>query len=236
MPLRFGLGGGRALYFEGDCRAARPHAGAGSPDRSASPDQASRRGPEAPRGQLRVDWPVHRPGFRRPCYTGRVALADAGRSRTPSVPPFVLKVGTVVWLASELMFFSGLFAAYYFLRAITDVWPPAGVELEVGRAFALVFVSSSSTYHVAASAAHRGDHGRAIRWTLVTTGVGVVFLVNQAAEYATAGYTISSHPYGSMFYMMTGFHALHVTKVGLKGRLLRPSTHGTGTPPPRRRR
>jgi cytochrome c oxidase subunit 3 len=48
-----------------------------------------------------------------------VALADVGRTPPSPVAPSVLKVGTVVWLASELMFFSGLFAAYYFfLRAV----------------------------------------------------------------------------------------------------------------------
>ena len=40
----------------------------------------------------------------------------------------MLAVGTVVWLASELMFFGGLFAAYFTLKAEARVWPPAGVR------------------------------------------------------------------------------------------------------------
>jgi len=44
-----------------------------------------------------------------------------------------LGVGVVVWLASELMFFAGLCAAYFTLRAATDVWPPGDVDLAVGR-------------------------------------------------------------------------------------------------------
>ncbi len=126
--------------------------------------------------------------------------------------PSVLKVGTVVWLSSELMFFSGLFSAYYFLRATSAVWPPHDVELPILRtaAFTVLLLVSSFTYHVAGDAAHRGDQRGAVRWTLLTFALGAAFLANQAAEYAVADYSISSHPYGSIFYLMTGFHGLHV--------------------------
>ena len=44
--------------------------------------------------------------------------------------PAFLNVGVIVWLASELMFFSGLFAAFYTLRASTPVWPPKGDHID----------------------------------------------------------------------------------------------------------
>ena len=57
----------------------------------------------------------------------------------------MLAVGTVVWLASELMFFGGLFAAYFTLKAEARVWPPAGVELETAlSAFFTLFLIASS--------------------------------------------------------------------------------------------
>ena len=49
-----------------------------------------------------------------------------------------------------------------------------------------------------------------MRWLLVTMGLGLVFLTNQAVEYRELPFSISSHAYGSMFYLMTGFHGLHV--------------------------
>ena len=75
----------------------------------------------------------------------------------PHIP--ALAVGVIVWLASELMFFSGLFAAYFTLRAKTAVWPPEDVELEVLRAalFTVVLIISSFTLHVAIGAARRDD-------------------------------------------------------------------------------
>src|SRR5260221_9837064 len=123
-----------------------------------------------------------------------------------------LAVGVVVWLASELMFFAGLFAAYFTLRSAAARWPPEGVDLATGRTAiaTAVLVASSFTMHGAVKAAERDDRRRAIRWLSITALLGVLFLSNQAFEYAEANFRISSHAYGSAFYLMTGFHGLHV--------------------------
>jgi cytochrome c oxidase subunit 3 len=123
-------------------------------------------------------------------------------------------VGVVVWLASELMFFSGLFAAWFTLRAnaATGDWPPAGVELDVPRTAAatLVLLASSATMHLAVGAAKRVDRRGAVRWLGVTALLGAVFLTNQAIEYGSLGFGIDDHAYGSIFFLLTGFHGLHV--------------------------
>jgi cytochrome c oxidase subunit 3 len=139
-------------------------------------------------------------------------VPPSAASETAARPLTPLRVGTVVWLASELMFFSGLFAAYFTLRSVNDAWPPSDVELDALRtaAFTIALIASSATYHVAARAAERGDMGTARRWTLATSVLGLVFLANQATEYAQAEFGITSHAYGSMFFLMTGFHGLHV--------------------------
>jgi cytochrome c oxidase subunit 3 len=122
-------------------------------------------------------------------------------------------VGTVVWLASELMFFSGLFAAYFTLRAGNDgPWPPEGVELETGvaAAFTALLVLSSVTMQLAI---HHLGHARVQQfrqWTLVTAVLALIFLLNQAREWATVDFSPDSHPFGSAFFVMTGFHGLHV--------------------------
>jgi cytochrome c oxidase subunit 3 len=110
------------------------------------------------------------------------------------------------------MFFAGLFAAYFTLRAATDPWPPSGVDLATGRTAiaTAVLVLSSLTMHVAVKAAEEGNRGRAIRWLAITAALGVLFLSNQLVEYVQADFRISSHAYGSAFYLMTGFHGLHV--------------------------
>lgn len=119
----------------------------------------------------------------------------------------------MVWLASELMFFAGLFAAYFTLRGINDPWPPAGIELETPRTAlaTVVLVGSSASMHLAVGAARRHDRRRAIRWLGVTMLAGVAFLANLVlGEYAVADFQIDTDAYGSIFYLMTGFHGLHV--------------------------
>lgn len=126
--------------------------------------------------------------------------------------PSMVGVGTVVWLASELMFFAGLFAAYFTLRAGTRTWPPRDVHLETAAAtaFTVVLVASSATCQAAVRAIERGDRRGMRRWLAVTAVLGAIFLANQAREIATLDFGISSHPYGSMYSLMTGFHGLHV--------------------------
>lgn len=128
------------------------------------------------------------------------------------IGPRALSVGVVVWLASELMFFAGLFAGWFSLRAANDVWPPEGVELAVERTAlaTLVLVVSSLTMHGSVAAAERGDRRAAVRWLALTGLLGAAFLANLALEYAELDFSLSSHAYGSIFYLMTGFHGLHL--------------------------
>jgi cytochrome c oxidase subunit 3 len=142
---------------------------------------------------------------------GVVARASrTGEARTRL--PALLTVGTVVWLASELMFFGGLFAAYFTLRAETAVWPPDDVSLETAASavFTVVLIVSSGTIHLAGKALERGDRAAVQRWILVTFLLGALFLANQIREFLSLDFSISSHAYGSVYFLMTGFHGLHV--------------------------
>jgi len=157
-----------------------------------------------------------------------------GAAATAATPrPNVVGVGTVVFLASELMFFAGLFAAWYTLRGSTQVWPPADVELDVLRTglATAVLVGSSFTMHAADRAAHRDDLDGAVRWVLITFGLGAVFLGNQVLEYTELDFTHTSHAYGSIFYVMTGLHGLHVLiGLGIMATILWVGTGRTRAP------
>ncbi|MBW3580726.1 MAG: cytochrome c oxidase subunit 3 [Actinobacteria bacterium] len=154
--------------------------------------------------------------------------AGAIRAGPPSGGPSMLAVGTVVWLASELMFFSGLFAGWFTLRAANAVWPPEGAEVDPLRTglATVVLLASSFTMHAGTRAAEHGDRRRAVRWVLATVVMGSVFVTNQALEYTELDFTLSSHAYGSIFYLMTGFHGLHV--IGGLGLMLAVIGVGTG--------
>jgi cytochrome c oxidase subunit 3 len=129
----------------------------------------------------------------------------------------MVSIGTIVWLSSELMFFASLFAMYFTIRSVTgaDNWPPEGTELSVGYSaiFTIVLVASSFTCQMGVFAAERGDVYRLRRWFFLTLLMGLTFVIGQANEYRNfvhEGTTISSDAYGSVFYITTGFHGLHV--------------------------
>ncbi|MEJ8279806.1 cytochrome c oxidase subunit 3 [Pseudonocardia spirodelae] len=131
--------------------------------------------------------------------------------------PNLVSIGTIVWLSSELMFFAGLFAMYFTARAQNDgPWPPPPTELDVPYALTvtIVLVASSFTCQFGVFAAERGDVFGLRRWYVVTLVMGTIFVLGQAFEYYTLvtahETTISSSAYGSVFYLATGFHGLHV--------------------------
>ncbi len=131
--------------------------------------------------------------------------------------PNMVSVGTIVWLASELMFFAGLFAMYFTSRArATGGWPPEPTELDVPYAlfFTLILVLSSVTCQYGVFAAEIGNVYGLRRWFTITFVMGLAFVLGQANEYRNLimnhDTTIASSTYGSVFYLTTGFHALHV--------------------------
>jgi cytochrome c oxidase subunit 3 len=133
--------------------------------------------------------------------------ADDGSERTSTI-----LFGTILFLASELLFFGGLFAAYFSLRAETDPWPPPDVELSVGlvSAATALLVASSVTMQAALRAGERRQPQAMRRWILASMALGLAFLAIQGWDYAHLPFEVSSHAYGTMFFAMTGFHGLHV--------------------------
>ncbi|MGH8870037.1 MAG: aa3-type cytochrome oxidase subunit III [Actinomycetes bacterium] len=169
------------------------------------------------------------------------SLAPPGASPTPANRPNMVSVGTIVWLSSELMFFAALFAMYFTIRSVSDVWPAENAELNIPftAVNAIILVLSSVTCQIGVFAAERGDVRRLRKWFTITFVMGTVFVIGQVYEYVTLveeGMTISAHPYGSVFYLLTGFHGMHVTG-GLIAFLLvlartfamRRFTHGQAT-------
>ena len=87
----------------------------------------------------------------------------------------MLAVGVMIWLGSQLMFFSGLFAAFFTIRAqaVGGVWPPKGTELDTVRGiiFTLVLVSSSFTMQYAVNQVEWRRRKSARRWIVAYTFV-----------------------------------------------------------------
>ena len=140
----------------------------------------------------------------------------------------MVSVGTIIWLSSELMFFAALFASYFTIRSVSPTLWEQNTEL-LNVPFASVnttiLVLSSLTCQLGVFAAERGQVGRTgsildprgwglREWFMLTYVMGAIFIAGQVTEYTSLvqeDTTISSSAYGSMFYLTTGFHGIHVT-------------------------
>ena len=141
----------------------------------------------------------------------------------------MVSVGTIIWLSSELMFFAALFASYFTIRAVSpELWAVSTEKLNVPFASVntTILVLSSVTCQMGVFAAERGQVGRTgpiyqfwnkgwglREWFVLTYIMGAIFIGGQAFEYTELvheGITLPSSAYGTMFYLTTGFHGLHV--------------------------
>ena len=137
----------------------------------------------------------------------------------PSVNrPNLTSVGTIIWLSSELMFFAALFAMYFTLRSVmgAEYWTEKADLLNLPFALTntTILVLSSLTCQLGVFAAERGDVKKLRAWFIVTFIMGAIFIGGQAFEYVELvheGVTIPSSAYGTVFYLATGFHGIHVT-------------------------
>ncbi|HEX5241353.1 MAG TPA: heme-copper oxidase subunit III [Candidatus Limnocylindrales bacterium] len=127
-------------------------------------------------------------------------------------------LGMLLFITSEVMFFSGLFAAYFSTRAANTPWPPAQFKdtlnpLSLILIATLVLVLSSFTCQFAVWSIRRGDRTGFIRNISITFVLGIVFLLLQAYDYTvlfSEGMTIASGPFGTTYFTLTGFHGAHV--------------------------
>ncbi|MCU1491071.1 MAG: cytochrome c oxidase subunit [Acidimicrobiaceae bacterium] len=119
----------------------------------------------------------------------------------------------MIWLGSEFMFFSGLFAAFFTIRAHAGAhWPGPGIKLDTYQAlvFTVVLLASSPTMQMGVWALERGERNKARAWTVVSFLLGAAFVGNQAFEWKTLPFRVHTNSYGSLFYIMSGLHGLHV--------------------------
>ncbi len=141
-------------------------------------------------------------------------LSSAEISRIESVKASrtIPYLGMIFFLISEMFLFGALFATYYYLRAETKPWPPVGVRLDTWLASINTFIllSSSVTVWWAARAIRKGKEKVLAVGLGLTIFLGVTFLGITLYEWIHANFQPWSSAYGSTFFTLTGFHALHV--------------------------
>lgn len=124
--------------------------------------------------------------------------------------------GMTIFLASEAMLFAGLIAGYVVLRLSSPAWPPypdlPAMPVVLTGINTVFLIASSFTYHAAEVAVKKGRKGTL--WLAVTVFLGSLFLGIQAYEwhhmYSEGLWFNTGGAYGASFFVLTGFHGLHV--------------------------
>ena len=145
-------------------------------------------------------------------------------------------LGMLLFITSEVMFFAGLFAAYFSIRAgytelvggqPVHMWPPSqfahllkplpliteGGELNLILPATLILILSSFTCQMGVWAIRRDDRTGFLRNFGITLVLGITFLVMQAYDYTVLfheGLTLGATTYGTTYFTLTGFHGAHV--------------------------
>ena len=151
-----------------------------------------------------------------PAGHGAPLAASSGHAQRGISNPIL---GMILFITSEVMFFSGLFAAYFATRAANAAdWPPSVFEgildpLGLIMIATIILIASSFTCQFAVWSIRRGDRRGFVRNTAITFILGVIFLGMQAIDYAILfgeGLTLASGPFGTTYFTLTGFHGAHV--------------------------
>jgi len=130
-----------------------------------------------------------------------------------------LRYGIILFIVSEVLFFSSFFWAFFHSRLAPSIdigrcWPPIGVKpfdpTGVPLLNTIVLLSSGITVTWAHHALMAGNHSSAKLGLRLTVGLGVYFTFLQALEYYEAPFRLADRAYGSTFFVATGFHGLHV--------------------------
>jgi cytochrome c oxidase subunit 3/cytochrome o ubiquinol oxidase subunit 3 len=126
------------------------------------------------------------------------------------------KLGMWAFLASECLFFGALISSYLLYRTRGPVGTRPGdvYDIPYTSVSSFVLLMSSLTMVLALSAIQRNDHFRLRVWLVATALLGAVFVGGQVYEFtvfAHEGLNLSSSVAASSFFVLTGFHGVHVT-------------------------
>ena len=126
------------------------------------------------------------------------------------------KLAMWAFLGSECLLFGALISTYllYKNRSVVGPYPKDVYDIPFTSASSFMLLMSSLTMVLALAAIQRGDVRRLRIWLLATASLGALFITGQVYEFTSfyrEGLSLSTNLFGSSFFVMTGFHGVHVT-------------------------
>ena len=130
-----------------------------------------------------------------------------------------IRLGMVLFIVSEVCFFFSFFWAFFHSSlapslSIGFVWPPVGIITLDPWGLPLwntiILLSSGVSITCAHRAILAGERSATINGLIFTILYGIIFIFVQAYEYSVAPFSINDGIFGSLFFMLTGFHGFHI--------------------------
>jgi len=163
-------------------------------------------------------------GFLLVCLSVGIWLRDVIREGTyegqhTSLVQSGFRLGFMLFVVSEIMFFFGFFFGYFWLSlGVTvetgSVFPPVGIvameSFEIPFLNTLILLASGGSITWAHHGLIVGDRKEVLVGLLITISLAIVFTGLQVYEYLHGSFSISDGLFGSTFYLLTGFHGFHV--------------------------
>ncbi|MEO7804001.1 MAG: cytochrome c oxidase subunit 3 [Actinomycetota bacterium] len=149
-----------------------------------------------------------------------MTTADVTTAHTEEHPTYTglnnVKMAMWAFLGSEWLFFGSLISTYLLFKNRTGSGPkPQEIyDIPFTSVSSFVLLMSSLTMVLALAAIQRGDHKKLRVWLVATALLGCIFIGGQIFEFTTfvhEGLTLKTSPFGSAFFVLTGFHGAHVT-------------------------
>jgi cytochrome c oxidase subunit 3 len=158
-------------------------------------------------------------------HAGLSISAQASRSEatdTLTAPAFSVpakKMAMWLFIIADTATFAGCLVAYGFIRNSTPGWPRPFHSITNVALMTFILLSSSLTILIGVRSAQKGDKSGALRWTMITAVLGILFATLHLREWMgmiAEGATLFHNPWGtplfsSLFFSITGLHLLHVT-------------------------
>ena len=121
--------------------------------------------------------------------------------------------GFIIFLCSESIIFLAFFSGFALLKLTSPEWLPEGVEgLETRLPLinTIILVSSSFVAYFAERCLHKKNLWGFRGFWLLTMAMGTYFVYGQYVEWSELPFSLTSGVFGGTFYLLTGFHGLHV--------------------------
>nr|WKU84004.1 cytochrome c oxidase subunit III [Microdon globosus] len=130
-----------------------------------------------------------------------------------------LQWGMMLFILSEILFFISFFWAFFHMSLSPSIelglnWPPKGIQpfnpFSIPLLNTTILISSGITVTWAHHSLMNNNYSQTNQALFFTIILGIYFTILQSYEYMSAPFSIADSVYGSTFFLMTGFHGIHV--------------------------